>query len=211
MILSFVSLNILYKIGVTFQSAIIQKISEGITVVVIVSWHVFLYRVTSNFYKSKGVRIIYASMLIFQVIMIVYVNSHEHTAIAELVLPATIAYISFLITFCVVFFILLKDVFLQKHNLTYSLLVATNIYFMIPIIFSYVFSLVAIHDPAMVHAVSDEVKTVLYNCAGYSWFVMAGLDYPGEKISETIQSIAILESISANLFIVFIIGRLMSK
>lgn len=96
-------------------------------------------------------------------------------------------------------------------HLVYSLLGASNIYFMIPIIFCYIYSLVAVHNPSLVHADPLIIKTLLFNCFDYSWFVIAGIDYPGEQIGEAIQSIAVLESISANLFIVFIIGRLMSK
>ena len=82
---------------------------------------------------------------------------------------------------------------------------------MIPMLFCYLYSLVAVQNPAIVNADPLSIKTLLFNCMDYSWYVLAGIDYPGEKIGEELQSIAILESISANLFIVFIIGRLMSK
>jgi hypothetical protein len=211
MILSFVGLHIVLQLGITFQSEFTQKVAEVLTFLVIVSWHIFLYRVTSNFYKSKLIRGLYAGLLIFQVCLIVFVNRQEQVAISSLLWPASIAYTCFLISFSIVFNLLLKDIFLQKHDLTYSLLGASNIYFLIPVIFSYLFSLVAVQDPTMVHADNFTIKTVLYNCSEYSWYVMAGIDYPGEKISAAIQSMAIMESISGNLFIVFIIGRLMIK
>ncbi len=176
-----------------------------------VLWYIVLFRVTSNFYASKWVRGAYALLLIFQLCFNAYINLQDNTAIAALVVPASIGYLANFIGFSLVFYILLKDIFLQKHDLTYSLLGASNIYFMIPMLFCYVYSLVAVQDPSLVHADPFVIKTVLFNCLDYSWYVLACIDYPGEKIGEAIQSIAILESISANLFIVFIIGRLMSK
>ena len=100
---------------------------------------------------------------------------------------------------------------MRKHDLTYSLLGASNIYFLIPVIFCYVYCLVAVHNPAIVNADPLTIKEVLFNCWDYSWYVLAGIDYPAGKIGEELQSIAILESISGNLFIVFIIGRLMIR
>jgi hypothetical protein len=70
---------------------------------------------------------------------------------------------------------------------------------------------VVVHDPSLVHANPLVIKTVLFNCLNYSWYVLAGIDYLGEKIGEELQSLGILEAISGNLFIVFLIWRLMSK
>jgi predicted cation transporter len=150
-------------------------------------------------------------LLIFQLTFNSYITLKSNTEISTLVVPASIGYVANLIGFGLVFYILLKDIFSQKHDLTYSLLGASNIYFMIPMIFCYIYSLIAVHNPAMVNADPLAIKTVLFNCMDYSWYVLAGIDYPGEKIGEQLQTIAILESITANLFIVFIIGRLMSK
>lgn len=209
MILSFVSLTIAEKLYSPDNGQFtLPDTFRGVTMV---GWYIFLYRITSNFYASKWVRGFYVSLLIFQLLFNAYVHQDNHTAISTLIVPASIGYLANLAGFSLVFYILLKDIFSQKHDLIYSLLGASNIYFMIPIIFCYVYSLVAVHNPSLVHADPFIIKTLLFNCFDYSWFVIAGIDYPGEQIGEVIQSIAILESISANLFIVFIIGRLMSK
>ncbi len=206
MILSFISLSPLAKLSSPGSS-----VPTFVSGVIMVLWYIVLFRVTSNFYTSKWVRGAYALLLIFQLCFNAYINLQDNTAIATLIVPASIGYLANFIGFSLVFYILLKDIFLQKHDLTYCLLGASNIYFMIPMLFCYVYSLVALQDPSLVHADPFVIKTVLFNCLDYSWYVLAGIDYPGEKIGEAIQSIAILESISANLFIVFIIGRLMSK
>ena len=209
MILSFIGLGVLPKLIPSVSSS--PTPTEVVSTVIMILWYIFCYRVTSNFYSSKWVRGAYASLLIFQLSFIAYVNLHTQTDIATLVVPASIAYLANLAGFSLVFYILLRDIFSQKHDLTYSLLGASNIYFMIPMLFCYLFALVAVQNPYLVHADPFDIKTLLLNCLDYSWYVLAGIDYPGEKIGEVIESIAILESISANLFIVFIIGRLMTK
>ena len=206
MILSFITITPLTKISSPESN--LQILLSGITIVL---WYIFCYRVTSNFYVSKWIRGAYAFLLIFQLTFNSYVNLKTNTDISTLVVPASIGYIANLIGFSWVFYILLRDIFSQKHDLTYSLLGASNIYFMIPMLFCYLYSLVAVHNPAIVNADPLAIKTLLFKCMDYSWYILAGIDYPGEKIGEELQSIAILESISANLFIVFIIGRLMSK
>ena len=207
-ILSFITYNVLGKLN---SSGSEPTTAEVLSTVILVVWYIFLYRVTSNFYPNKWIRVSYASLLILQLTLNSYVILQNHIAISKLVVPASIAYLANLTGFSFVFFILLRDIFSHKHDLIYSLLGAANIYFMLPVIFCYVYCLVAVHDPSLVHADPLAIKTLLFNCFDYSWFVVAGIDYPGEKIGDIIQSIAILESISANLFIVFIIGRLMSK
>ena len=206
MILSFITITPMTKISPPGNN--FQILLSGATVVL---WYIFCYRVTSNFYTNKWIRGTYVILLIFQLTFNSYINLKTNTDISTLVVPASIGYTANLIGFSLVFYILLRDIFSKKHDLTYSLLGASNIYFMIPMLFCYLYSLIAVHNPAIVNADPLTIKTLLFNCMNYNWYVLAGIDYPGEKIGEELQSIAILESISANLFIVFIIGRLMSK
>jgi hypothetical protein len=206
MVLSFVSITPLSKL-LSLDHIVQQTLSTLATFV----WFFFCYRVTANFYKSKWIRIAYASLLIFQLSLDGYIFNQANTPISSLVLPASIGYVANLCGFSLVFHILLKDVFMRKHDLTYSLLGASNIYFLIPPIFCYLYSLIAVHNPSIVNADPLNIKEVFIHCWEYSWYVLAGMEYPAAKIGEELQSIAILESISANLFVVFIIGRLMMK
>jgi hypothetical protein len=205
MVLSFICLGPLSKLYGVGNRAV-----ETLTGVILISWYIFCYRVTSNF-SVRWVKVSYAFLLLFQLSFITYVHMQDQKAISEQVISATIAYCANLVGFSLVFYIMLRDIFSQKHDLTYSLLGASNIYLMIPVLFSYLFSTVAVRHPEWVHADYFSIKTVLANCFEYSYYVMAGMDYPGEKIGEAIQSIGIFEAISGNLFIVFVIGRLMMK
>ena len=208
MILSYISISVARKFYPVNDEINLADILIATTTF---GWYVFLYRITSNFYSSKVVRICYVGLLAFQLYFNGYVHRDNHTAISSLVVPATISYCANLFGLGLVFFILLKDIFSQKHDLPYALLGASNIYFMIPIIFSYLYCLIAIHDPSLVHADPMVPRTLLFNCFDYGWYVLAGIDPPGEKFGEVILTTSILESISANLFVVFIIGRLMTK
>jgi hypothetical protein len=205
MILSFIFLGPLGKIG----KGNIRMVEAG-TAIIVISWYFFCYRVTANF-SGKWLKIGYAMLLVFQISALSFVSLKDGIPISSITGIATIAYCANLIGFSLVFYIMLKDIFSQRHDLVHSLLGASNIYLMIPILFSYLFSLVAVQNPGWVHADPMSIKTLLVNCFNYSLYTFAGVDYPGEKIAEEIQSIGVFESLSGNLFIVFVIGRLMMK
>lgn len=207
MVLSYVAIGIIEK---SFPSASWWSLNHVFMGISIVGWYVFLYRITSNFYPGKFARILYASLLVSRFAFTAFFQN-SLAPISSLILPASISYLLSLLALGFVFYILIKDVFLNKHDLVYSLLGASNIYFMIPLIFSFIYALVSIHNPSLVGNPLT-VDELLFNCFNYSWFVLSGIiDFPNEKIGELIQSIAVLESLAGNLFIVFIIGRLLSK
>lgn len=206
MILSFVSITVWRKLPWIAEVSLLGDVFRAVT---IGGWYVVLYMITANFYSNKWFRFGYAALLVFQTSFNAYVH-REGQGVDGFTTAATIAYIANLVGFSVVFYILLKDIFSVKHHLIYSLLGASNIYFMIPVIFGYIFSLIAIYDPSVIDADPNELISILFRCFDLAWYTLAGIDFPGH-VAEAVESIAILESISANLFIVFIIGRLMSK
>lgn len=190
------------------RSSLWPDLLAGITVT---AWYFLCLRVTFNFYANRIVRVAYSSFLLFQMLSNVYVLTHwELAVVADLVVPASLAYAANFIGFGFVFYILLLDIFSQKHDLAYGLLGASNIYFLIPILFTYVYALLSLHNPAFVGADPSILETVLINSFNYSWHVIASIDYRGQ-VDTVIQQIGVLESIAANLFVVFIIGRLMVK
>lgn len=177
---------------------------------VVFLWYVVLYRITATFYTGKIARILYACLLISRFTITAFFQNSQD-AIGKLVAPTSISYLTSLAALGIVFYILTRDMFVNKHDLVYSLLVASNIYLMIPLVFSFIYALISVHDPSLVGnpVTMDEL---LFNCFNYSWFVLAGIiDFPTEKIGELIQSVAVLESLTGNLFIAFVIGRLLSK
>jgi len=209
MILSFIGIAVLRKFYAANDDSL--NPSNFFAFWATAAWYVFMYRITASYYSNRWILVSYAGLLTFQLLFNMWIHRDSHTAISSLVVPAIISYLANLTGFGIVFYIMLKDIFSRRHDLGYALLGATNIYFMVPVIFSYVFCLVAIHDPSLVQADPMAIRTLLFNCFDYGWYVLAGLDPPGEMYGDVIRSIAILESISASLFMVFIIGRLMTK
>jgi hypothetical protein len=205
MIGSYVALGPLTKL--LPEESLVPEVFSALT---IIPWYFLCFRVTSNFYSNKMFRGLYAGLLIFQLSFNGYVTFQTDATVAQLVLPASIAYVANILGFGVVFYILLKDIFSQKHDLAYGLLGASNIYFLIPILFTYVYCLVALIDPSFIGADPTQIQEVLFNSFNYSWHVIAAIDYPG-SVAEAVRLIAVLESISGSLFVVFIIGRLMVK
>ena len=207
MVLSYVSMGIIEK---SFPSENKWTLNYYFMGICLMGWYVFLYRITSNFYPGKVARILYASLLLSRFVVTIFFQDSS-AKINSLVVSASVSYWTSLLALGFVFYILIKDMFLNKHDLVYSLLAASNIYFMIPLIFSFIYALVAVHNPLLVGNPLT-IDALLFNCFSYSWFVLSGIiDFPGDKIGELIQSIAVMESLTGNLFIVFIIGRLLSK
>jgi hypothetical protein len=205
MILSFVSLGPL-----TTLMPPGSPIPMAVSGVTIIAWYLLCFRITANFYSSPSVRWLYGGLLVFQLTFNGYINFQTEANASELALPASIGYLANIAGFGVVFYILLQDIFRQRHDLAYSLLGASNIYFLIPILFTYVYCLVAVHNPATIGADPARIETVLLNSFNYSWHILASVDYPG-TVGDGLQLIGVLESIAGNLFMVFIIGRLMTK
>jgi hypothetical protein len=209
MILSYLSITVVGKISP--QGKELFNAVGFLTMVTIVGWYVFLYRVTFNFLINKIFRRVLIVLMVSHLVITSIVTQRSGTPVSELLVLATISYCGSLVGFSLTFYVIVKDIFTRKHDLTYSLLGASNIYFMIPLVFTYIYGLVALHDPSYVNADPIDISTVLFHSWDYSWSVIAGIDYTAGKVGDAIQSIAVLEAIAGNLFIVFIIGRLMSR
>jgi len=208
MLLSYLSITVLgrmYPVGTEIGSRV-----NILTYLIVFAWYVCLYRVTTNFYPKKIVRWSIVIAMAAHFTYTTFVIQRYGTAASDVLVPITISWIGSLLGFGIVFFIVTKDIFTKRHDLTYSLLGASNIYFMIPLVFCYIYAIISLHDPSYVHADPSNIGTVLYHSFDYSWYIIAGIDYTAGKIGDVIQSIAVLEALAGNLFIVFIIGRLMS-
>src|SRR5688572_2686904 len=174
MVLSFIGITVLRKFYPPTDDSL--NLSNFFAFNATVAWYVFMYRITASYYSNRWILVSYAGLLTFQLLFNMWIHRDSHTAISSLVVPAIISYLANLTGFGIVFYIMLKDIFSRKHDLGYALLGASNIYFMVPVIFSYVFCLVAIHDPSLVHADPMAIRSLLFNCFDYGWYVLAGLD-----------------------------------
>lgn len=117
-----------------------------------------------------------------------------------------------IIFFCTsfTFYVAVKDIFRLRHDLTYSLLGAANIFLLIGTIFGFLVNIAGSVFVGMVLPLDRLIE--INNYANIlSYFTLATVDLPYNNINPFIRTILIIESIFAHLFVVMIVGRLLSK
>lgn len=113
-------------------------------------------------------------------------------------------------TLFVTFYVAVKDIFRLKHDLTYSLLGAVNIFMLIGTIFSFIIMLVGSIFVGMIVPL-DQMLILDIHSMKLAFYSLASMDPPYDVVNPIIRNLLVVESIVAHLFVVLIIGRLLSK
>jgi hypothetical protein len=112
---------------------------------------------------------------------------------------------------CLTFFlgILIRDIFQEKHDLTYSLTGATSIFLLFGTIFAFIFVLLELLLPGMF--IPMEGSDILSTALTHSFYTLSGQESPVQNVNLVIKNLCIFESIFANLYAVMVVGRLLTK
>jgi hypothetical protein len=159
-----------------------------------------LWRVTASYARTKAFKIFYAGLLIVQFAISILAN--QETSLTDSVGLSMLSHAMSLMTYCIIFYFIVRDMFANKHDATYSLLAASNAYFLIAIIFGTLYALIAVRSP---HLLGSDVTTglqLVQRTFQMSHFVVAGFDVPAYA-GELLQNMAVVEAFIANLFIIF--------
>lgn len=183
-------------------------ITVPLMVTTLIGLQYLLYRVTATYAKTRTFRIFYAVLLVVQFILNVYTN--RDIPVNEIVRIAIVAYTLSLLVFCIMFYFIVQDMFANKHEGTYSLLAATAAIFTLIAVFGYLYSLIAVNDPTFVGVENPTGQEMIQRTFLMSHYVVAGFDVPGFT-AEVLRNAAVVEAISANLFIIFVVGKLMAN
>jgi len=120
--------------------------------------------------------------------------------------------ILFLISMGTILYIVINDIFTQRHDLSYSLLGAVNIYLIITAVFAGIFSIYEASYPGIITGVEILLENIYLVSHIFSIYLMVGIDVPGfEGANNIIKQIGLLEALISNIFIIFIVGRLLTK
>jgi len=109
---------------------------------------------------------------------------------------------------CLLLAVITRDIFQERHDLTYSLTGATCIFILIGTIFGILYSLFEILSPGMIFFPGSNT---LRTCIIHSFYILSGQESPVENLNMVIRNLSIFESIFANLYAVMVVGKLMSK
>ena len=121
-----------------------------------------------------------------------------------------IGYCCVFISLCFTFYAATKDIFKLRHDLTYSLLGAANIFLLIGFLFSFIINISGLVFAGMVLPLDQMIGMDVYS-SKLAFYALASMDPPFDNINPFIKNILVIESIFAHLFVVIIIGRLLSK
>lgn len=116
-----------------------------------------------------------------------------------------------LISFVILLYFMFADIFRESHDITYRLWGCASIYLLIGSAFGLFFTLLEIIYPEEfgISTVYDIFHFI--PCYNFSFYNLAGIDAPFENFSLLVRNIAVIESIFSNLYIVLVVGRLLSK
>ncbi|MBS1545156.1 MAG: hypothetical protein JST14_16085 [Bacteroidetes bacterium] len=175
-------------------------------IVIIALLYYFLYRVTANFVEHKTLKRGYALLIIMQCVLGAIINRdippEQYSGLSML------NYFLQLSSLSIIFWVIVKDMFLYRHDSNYGILAAINAYLLLPIIFGYIFTIVGHINPAQLGVQLESNLRIIQAGFQVSYFVAAGFDVP-DGTGIFIQRIAVIESLFTSLYIVFVVGRLL--
>lgn len=194
----------LWKISEQGVSMILGAIAMGLTILSVLFIKYFI--------KKKWLFVIYimlfAVCVVFQISTLrLDISVGRNTLQHHLLLWALI--ISVFIFFTILF-IMIRDIFIEKHDITYSLIGAANIFLSLIVTFSFILSIFILAYPTLIPGVTtvNEIYNIAFVISSYS---IAGIDFPYNNVPQILKNITTFESIIVHLYAVMIVGRLLSR
>lgn len=193
------------RINLSFEA---MGMIETLLVLILIITNIFFIR---EFIKNKWffVLMLFVYAFSFTLSTIIHVNADLAKNVELFNRLNLLAYSSVFFGLLYTFYVAVKDIFRFKHEMIYSLLGAANIFLLIGSLFAFVIAMFGCLFPGMV--VPIEQGLILDNYSNIlSFYTLASIDVPME-VNPFIGRILVIESIFAHLFVVIIIGRLLSK
>jgi len=119
--------------------------------------------------------------------------------------------IALLLAFAVILYFMVNDIFNEHHDIIYRLWGAACIYLLLGILFGNLYFVLEVLFPAEFGTISSADIRHFVKCYNMSFYVLSGIDQPYEEMSRMVRNVTVVESIFSNLYIVLLVGRLLSK
>jgi hypothetical protein len=116
-----------------------------------------------------------------------------------------------LIAFIILLYFTIYDIFNEKHDITYRLWGSASIYMLLGATFGVLYMLLSILLPDQFRFNSEVDLFRFASCYSYSFYTLSGIDSPFENFGLLIRNVSVIESVFSNLYIVLVVGRLLSK
>jgi hypothetical protein len=109
------------------------------------------------------------------------------------------------------FVIIVRDIFFNQHDLTYRIWGAANIYWMLIVIFAYLYFLFELCFPGSFGVHPSSTTEFLNHAFKLSLHSMVSIDHSYHQLSLPMENFSLLQATCSHLFIVFLVGRLLTK
>lgn len=115
------------------------------------------------------------------------------------------------LSFSIILVLMVNDIFVESHSIGYRLLGAACIYLNLGVVFSFAYGLInlLLENAMGLNTPADFVAYI--HCVNYSFYTLANVDPPYQAASGIIHAMGVIQSLLVNLYIVLLIGRLLSK
>jgi len=170
------------------------------------------YELIKDLTDNKFIQYFILILLWFAVIVgiITGLNVVDKISSLYLIMSLSTMVCSFL-AFVVLLFYMVYDIFNEKHDVSYRLWGSAVIYVLIGATFGMFYSIIAIALPSQFNFTTEVDLFRFIPCYNFSFYTLAGIDNPYGNFGILIKNIGVVESIFSNLYIVLVVGRLLSK
>ncbi len=173
--------------------------------------HYFAFYTTCLYFNKRSYKILYG-ILVFGGFVLGFLAElpflkSEYSGKVIFTLSAICLLTSMLIWFVVI----VKDIFLEAHDLTYRILGAANIYWLLVVVFAYTYCLYELAFVGSIGAPIVSSPDLLHYSFKLSLHTMVSIDHPFKDISLPLENLTLIQATISHLFIVFLVGRLLTK
>ncbi|MDX2188751.1 MAG: hypothetical protein SFY32_02705 [Bacteroidota bacterium] len=115
-----------------------------------------------------------------------------------------------LVPFLILLYLIFNDIFREKHDIVYRLWGCACIYLLFGVCFCLIYTMFAYAHPLEFGKTKIDIY-VFVDCYNYSFYTLAGIDSPFPNFSNIVKNLSVIESVFSNLYVILVVGRLLSK
>jgi hypothetical protein len=204
---------VVYQIFVRYPFPNSENIFLVIMMVISIAMNVIAYTLLSDLTNSKFIRYLVIVLISLGIFLAIFVSSPfapTHIVWLQRLLVTLSPAFAFS-AFSILMYLMIYDIFKEKHDILYRLWGSASIFLLIGVLFGTVFFILEIIFPEEygLHAFPDIHQFI--KCYTLSFYTLSGVDQPFENLSVMVRNICVIESIFSNLYIILLVGRLLSK
>ncbi len=202
---------VLYNMVKSGELALPMGLMVVFHLLILLGLHIVVLITCTLYFKSRVSKIIYGVFTFGGFIMNI-ISTAPNLETSETAnffrLLSTLIMMGVMITW---FWMIVRDIFMEQHDLTYRILGAANIYWLSVVIFAYVYVVLETLLPGSIGLTGVSNADMVGNMYKLSLHATVSIDHPFTNIKLPLENLTLMQSAISHLFIVFLVGRLLTK